>query len=195
MLCRAICSCLLLAGLAPALPAQEANRIATLWQMLGDEDGAVAYRALWDLVEHGDGAVAFLRARLDEVPRLASEKSRRLRQLLADLDSDEFDVRDSASTELARLGIDAGDAIEKSLRGASSPEAKKRLGQLFALLPERRDLPPAAIVQQLRAVEVLERIATPAARDLLRHLATGPSDDRICCDACRAVQRLEHRPR
>jgi hypothetical protein len=195
MLCRALCSCLLLAGLAPALPAQEANRVAALWQLLGDEDSAVAYRALWDLVEHGDTAVAFLRARLDEVPRLASEKSRRLQQLLRDLDSDEFDVRDSASTELAKLGIDAADALEKAVREPTSAEAKKRLGQLVALLPERRDTPPAAVVHQLRAVEVLERIATPAARDLLHHLAGGPADDRICCDARRAVQRLERRGR
>src|SRR5262249_49412386 len=98
MFCRVLCSCLLIAGLASSLPAQETDRLAGLWQTLGDENGEAAYRALWDLVEHGDAAVAFLRARLDEVPRLASEKSRRLQQLLHDLDSDEFDVRDSAST-------------------------------------------------------------------------------------------------
>jgi hypothetical protein len=48
-------------------------------------------------------------------------------------------------------------------------------------------------LRSLRAVEVLEHIATPEARDVLRTLAQGASEVRLTREAKAALERLERR--
>jgi hypothetical protein len=167
--------------------------LAIMWADHASADGKRNSRALWALVDRKDEAVTFLHGHLDGQPRSAATRSERIARLLRELDGDDFDVRENASAELARMGIDAADALEKALASAGSAEAKKRIAQLIEQLPADRDTLPPGAIQLLRAVEVLEKIATPRARDLLRHLAGGPPDDRVARDARRALARLERR--
>ena len=51
--------------------------------------------------------------------------------------------------------------------------------------------PPAEKVQQLRAIQVLEYMATPEARQLLVSLAKGAPEARLTREAKAALQRLE----
>ena len=71
-------------------------------------------------------------------------------------------------------------------------EQRSRLQRLKSTLEARAANPlvPAAELQGVRAVEVLERIGTPVAREVLRATAAGPPS-RLANDAHRALQRLE----
>jgi RNA polymerase sigma factor (sigma-70 family) len=160
--------------------------LGPLWEALRADDAARAYRAAWALAEHPDRSVAFLKERL--LPGRPLIDRERLRQLLADLDGNEFPKREAASRELAKLGA----AIEPDLRAAlaktESAEARRRLKALVEGLP--RELPPEAL-RRLRAVRVLERVGNREAVELLRALASAPEDEALAREAGAALARLK----
>jgi dipeptidyl aminopeptidase/acylaminoacyl peptidase len=160
--------------------------VAPLWEALRADDAARAYRAAWALAEQPERGVAFLKDRLrPDRPPIDRE---RLRQLLADLDSDEFARREAASKELAKLGT----AVEPDLRAAlaktESAEARRRLKALVEALP--RELSPESL-RRLRAVRVLERVGNREAVELLRTLARAPEDAALAHEAEAALGRLK----
>src|SRR5262249_42431694 len=95
-----------LAKLSPA-------ELDTLWGDLGGEDAVRAYRAVWALASAAEQAVPLLRERL---PRTApTVTADGVARLLADLDSDEFSVREKATVELEKLGRGVEAAVRKAL--------------------------------------------------------------------------------
>jgi WD40 repeat protein len=141
------------------------TQLEGLWADLASADGPKVHRALCRLVEAPDQAPAFLGERL----RPASAPSPQdLLELVRQLGSARFDVRAQASRALEKAGEAAEPALREALRGRPPLEVRRRVEQLLARLesrPERR--------QAYRALQVLERLATPAARRLLGTLASG----------------------
>jgi hypothetical protein len=160
-----------------------------LWVRLADGDAAQAYRAVCALVADPSRAVPLLRRRLHPVqqPRPAE-----LDQLLADLDSDHFDVRRRAAGELGRLDDLAEPALWRALEGRPSIEVRRRLTELLDRL--HADGLSGEAVRTVRAVEVLERIGTADARRLLESLAGGPQGARLTREAKAALDHLARRP-
>jgi hypothetical protein len=70
-------------------------------QNMKDEDAAKAYDAVWAFVASAEQALPLLRKRLRPVPR---PDTKIVTRLIADLDSDNFDVRQHAMKELSKLG-------------------------------------------------------------------------------------------
>src|SRR5262249_2850027 len=113
-------------------------------------------------------------------------------KLIAELNDDEFGVRERASALLEKAGGAAEAALRKALAAPPSAEAKKRIEHLLRLLPpgglRAEDL--AAI----RGVQVLEYIGTAEARKLLAQLARAGAGRRLGEEADSALARLR-RPR
>jgi hypothetical protein len=158
-----------------------------LWSDLANADAAVAYRAIWALAAAPREAVPFLREHLPPVPREESQR-KRIARWIEELDAETFATRESASAELARLGEAAQPALREALVGNLSLEARRRVERLLQRL-EEREL-PAEVLRAVRAVMVLEQIATPEARALLRELATAAPETRLTREAKAAVSRL-----
>ncbi len=156
-----------------------------LWTELASVDAAVAFRAMRTLVANPDDALSLLRERLQPVAAL---EARQIERWITDLDSPEFEKREQASRELARLGEVAGPVLRKAAAGELGPEARRRIEQLVQAL-EEGNLSPETL-RQLRAVEALERIGSPAARGLLQALARGAAEARLTREASAAVRRL-----
>src|SRR5262249_52473717 len=93
------------------------------------------------------------------------------------------------SKNLAKLGWTAEPAMQKSLAKTSSAEVKARLQRLLADLPEEKFDP--ITVFAARVTELLERVGTPEAQDLLTALAKGPPSARLTQEAAASVKRLE----
>jgi HEAT repeat protein len=106
-----------------------------------------------------------------------------------DLNSDIFATREQASTELAKLGDRAESALRRELGKSPSLEARRRIA---ALLDTLSSLTPQVFFS-LRAVEVLEYIGTPQAREILEDLATGDPDARLTREAKESLRRLDSR--
>src|SRR5439155_24570181 len=102
-------------------------------------------------------------------------------RLIADLDSPRFAVREKANQELEKLGEAAAHVIRKNLQGQASPEVRRRLE---TLLTKQNQLPlPPDRLRAVRAVEILEHVATPEAQALLQDLAKGAPEARLTQEA------------
>jgi len=82
--------------------------------------------------------------------------------------------------------------VRKRLDKAESAEVRKR-AQEFLDRFDPETLKPDRL-RQLRAVELLEGIATPAARDVLSELAKGAAEAPLSREAPAALGRLKGRP-
>src|SRR5262249_15206505 len=105
--------------------------------------------------------------------------------LVADLDSDDFAVREKAAEQLEKLGEAAQPALQKALAGQPSIEAKRRIQQLLDKLPDAPER-----LQPARALEVLERLDTREARQLVAKLADGAPDAWLTQEAKAVNRRL-----
>ena len=129
-------------------------------------------------------AVPFLQERLKPV---AAVDGKRLAQLIAHLDSDEFTARQKATEALERLGDLAVPALEKALAGKPALEMRTRIERLLETADR---MPPPEVLRSLRAVEALEHAGTPEARQRLEALAKGADGARLTREAQAALQRL-----
>jgi RNA polymerase sigma factor (sigma-70 family) len=176
-------------SLEPLARNADAKAIAAWWADLAGDDARRAYAAVWRLADARDLAVFFLREHLRPA---AAPDDKRIRQLINDLDSDTFAVREKAYQELDGLGSAAVGALRQALQKAPSPEVRRRVERLLATLP---DAPlPAATRRDLRALHALELMGTPAAREWLRQLAGGARGASLTREAGACLQRLARRP-
>jgi hypothetical protein len=171
-------------GWAPPQRPLSATGLHQLWADLGSSDAQVAYRAIWSLSAVGQEATAFLDQRLEPVPR---QKPERIRQLVADLDSDDFAVRQAASQQLARLGRQAERDLRRALAHTDSEEVRRRAQALLTRL-DNWTLGDPESLREVRSVWVLERIGTPEARNILKRLAEGVGEARLTQEAKAALR-------
>jgi HEAT repeat protein len=116
----------------------------------------------------------------------------RLRRLLTDLDSARFAVRARAQAGLEALGDLAEPALRQALANKPNLEVRQRVQKALDRL--RRPVTRPEVLRPLRAVAVLEGIATPAARKLLKELASGVPEARLTREAQASLSRLDRRP-
>jgi hypothetical protein len=150
-------------GLPATLTETEA---AVLWQTLGDTEASRANRAVGGLVAVPKRAIAIIKERFRG--KRQPPDPEQIAKLIADLDDDAFKVRERATRELTAIGPNAAEALRQALTEMPSEEARRRIEELLRRLGKGGD--PDRL-RALRAIEVLERIGTPAAKDLLRELA------------------------
>ncbi len=146
---------------APAKAAEPA--LEKCWDDMREADAKSAYSAMLNLAGNPAKALPFLERKLralnlDRVP-----------QLLADLDSDDFNIREQTSQKLAGMGNKVRQAVTEALKATASPEIKHRCEALLEKMGKDKMQP-----EQLRTERVLETfqmIGTPEARKLLKRFS------------------------
>ena len=173
------------AGPVPA--ALDAKALEAAWAELHSLDAAVAYDATKQLSGFDPKqTVPFMHARLRPVSPV---DAKRIEQLIDQLGSDEFKMRQRAQSR-TRQDRRPGSApqLDKALASPIPLETRKRLESLrdrlttHTLVGERLRL--------VRAVEVLERIGTAEARQVLQGLADGATGALSTTQARAALKRL-----
>ncbi len=164
------------------------EELEQFWKDLAHADAARAGQVMQILAARPQEASAFFKDRLAPI---AAPDPGKLKQMLADLDHDKFAVRQKAVKDLEKLGELARAVLEKALAGPVSLETRQRVEVLLHKLQPPITVP--ALLRQVRAVEVLEQIATPEARRLLEALAAGAPGHRVTEDAREALGRLGKR--
>jgi WD40 repeat protein len=177
------------AKIDPGLPAKvEKKDIEKAWGELASENRAAAYAAIPVMAAGADDAIAFLKERLKPA---AEADERRIAKLISDLDNDDFETRENATKELAKIGAVAEPLLKKALEGKPSEEARRRLD---SLLPDgKAPVTSAEGLRELRALMVLERIGSRQARDLVGDLAKGAPAALLTGQAKLALERLDRR--
>jgi hypothetical protein len=161
--------------------------LAERWADLSGRDAARAYRAIGALATAPGSSLPFLKERLR--PAVGDPS---IARLVADLDSTDFAVRERASRELAQRGEAARMALRDALDAGPSLEVRRRAEELLTKMGETSL--PAAMVRDVRAVEVLEQIGDAEATRQLRRLAGGAPEARLTREAKAALDRLAERP-
>ncbi|HKI30523.1 MAG TPA: hypothetical protein VKA46_01430 [Gemmataceae bacterium] len=160
--------------------------LAEAWEALTDADGKAGFQAQGRFLAEPAKAVEWFAAR---IPPASPPDPARVKALIADLDKDEFATRERATADLKEHGPVAAAALRAVVAKSSSAEARRRAEDILREM-ENGVIPPREL-RALRAVEVLEWIATKEARALLRKLTKGTPDARLTRDAAAACERLE----
>ena len=122
----------------------------------------------------------------------AAVNSPQVERWLAELDSDEFAMREAVAKGLAPLGAAIEPRLRKALEETFSAVVRRHVqAQLddLAVAPE----PPEAR-RQRRALRALEQMGSPDARQLLQRLAQGAPEARLTLEAKASLERLARRP-
>jgi hypothetical protein len=163
------------------------KELETLWDDLAGKDAAKAYRAIWAMVAAPSQSVPFLQARLKAVP---GPKPGQIDRLIGELDSKRFTEREKAMVELEKLGPLATPALTKALESKPGPSLEMRR-RIEKLLEKTVGLTFSTEELRLwRALEVLEHVGNPGARELLGALARGAPGAWQTEEARAALQRL-----
>jgi hypothetical protein len=149
--------------LAKSVPAD----LRSLWADLAG-DAATGLRAARLLGAAGERGVALLK---EKVSAQSAPDAASVNRLIADLDSPRFAVREQAEADLRELGEQAVSHLRGALRAKPSAEGARRIEVLLAVADSGKMPPPR--LRELRAVQALVWMDTPAARGLLAEWAKG----------------------
>jgi WD40 repeat protein len=163
-----------------------ADQVEARWAALLGGEADKAFAAICELSASPKEAVLLLGKHLQPAPPIDMKE---VQKLIDELGSDVYKVRQKANAELLKMGERAVPAIDKALAKQPALETKTRLEQVRAKL--------TAVVltddklRTYRAVEVLERIGTPEARQVLQTLADGAPGAFSTTTAQAALDRLK----
>src|SRR5205807_9579425 len=115
-------------GKTPVKDKPTAEQLANCWEDLARRDAFVTAPASRTLIAAGKDTVALLKDRVK--PREATDDEKKIVKLIADLDDDDFAVREKASAELAKMGDKADALLKKALTETKSPEVRCRIEAL-----------------------------------------------------------------
>jgi hypothetical protein len=153
------------------------------WTDLTNPDAGRAFGAQGRLLAAPAAAVKLFAEKIKPVEPADADLVRRL---IADLDSPKFAAREGASNQLSELGERALPALEAAVATSTSHELTDRAAKVLARL---RTITPEQL-PQVRAVEVLERLASDEAKDLLNRWAGGVKGAVLTEEARAALGRL-----
>jgi hypothetical protein len=161
--------------------------LAEAWDGLAAADSVQAGRSLVLLARSPTQAVALLKEKVRD------NDGGKVAKWIAQLDDEDFTVRERASEELEKLGRAAEPALRKVLDAQPLPTAEMRR-RVLDLLEKLGKLPTLPDGQRVvRAVEVLERLGTEDARQALTEITkNGGSAAAVAAEA--ALQRLAKLP-
>jgi WD40 repeat protein len=168
---------------APAKLTRDAFDAA--WASLLGEDGKKAFETVTRLTATPDLAVDLFRTRLKSS---GTTDAKVLEKLIAQLDDEDFEVREKATKELASLGGQAEGALRRALKATPSAEVTRRIEEL--LKKRNGSVVSGERLGQERALEVLEDLGTPEAKKLLEELSKGPANAWVTAEAEAVLKRM-----
>jgi WD40 repeat protein len=161
------------------------RQVETCWSALARSDGRGAFDAMADLIAAPEQTMALFRTRLKAAQ---SPNQQKIADLVAQTNDTKYAVREQATRTLEKLGEEAEGPLRKAMQ--SGPlESRRRAERLLHKFDSSGV--SAETMRGLRAVEVLERIATPDAKSMLQALAAGTPEARLTLEAQASLKRLE----
>jgi hypothetical protein len=164
-----------------------ASQVEEAWASLRGEKGETVQAAVWRLSAAPDAALPWLRERLR--PARALLEPARLKMLLEQLNADEFSAREAAMEELEKVAGPLEPALRKAMNEDRPLEVRRRLELILEKAASWS--PPPEQLQELRALEVLERIGGAEAGALLEKLARGAAEALLTREAQAALARMK----
>jgi WD40 repeat protein len=173
----------------PAAQELTDKQLRVQWERLLSDDPPTAYAAMAALYRSGPSCVPRMKEHIAATVERSGGK--RVAALIADLDGPVFSQRNKAARELEYLGQVARPALEKALEARPTLELRRRIEQLIEQI-DAQPMPKEQL-RLLRVVELLERIGTGEAREVLEHLAEENTPTPASQDAQTTLVRMKAR--
>jgi len=178
---------LLIVGKSPAVKLDN-DKLHSIWNALAAESGNIGQAAVWRLVASPKDGAAFL----DSQVYLLDPK--KVDQLFADLDADDFMTREKATQELEKFGRWMEGRLETTLQKPPSLEVKRRVERMLSLLVKTDALTlKQERLRMLRVMQTLEQIGDQEAMKVLDKLARGAAEPELQREAALSLKRLQKR--
>ena len=155
----------------------------SLWTDLAGADAAKAYKAIRAFSAAPAQTASFLGERLRPA---RSAKKEVVDRFIADLDSDDFTIRDKATSELEELSDTVQPVLRKVIDGQPSAEVRSRVNRLL----EKLATPAPELLRHLRAREALEAVGGAEARQVVEKIANGAAEARLTREAKASLKRM-----
>ncbi|MDA7979917.1 MAG: WD40 repeat domain-containing protein [Pirellulales bacterium] len=163
-------------GVPPVTQLVTVERFEELWNDLASAEVGIAFQAQSELAAEMKSSLPLLEQCVAKI--LQPSQSARILELIAELDSNEYMVRERATEELIRFREIAVDELNAALQETRSAEVRHRISRILST-PE--DLPRFSREETNRALRVIDLLARDASDEsiaLLRTIADGfPSRD------------------
>ena len=167
---------------------REAN-LQAMWQALGKAQASEAFRTMGTMISETETTIALLQKEMQPAKEIPIDEDG-IRKLVKELGNKRFAVRVKAEHALKKLGRQAQQFLHEAIDDPkTTQESQLRLRQLVALIEQQVSSPKD--LQTRRSIEILERIGTPTARQLLSRLAGGAPSANITAQARAALERFE----
>ncbi len=167
-----------------------AKELETHWAALVGDDAVRAEQAIKALAASPKESLPLLAGRLR--PAAAADPTM-VERLVAGLDSERFAAREQAAADLEKLGEPILPALREALAAKPTAEARRRLETVREKMEKTALTPVGERLREARALEVLERVGSPAARTILAGLTRGLPEATLTRDAKAVLGRLERR--
>lgn len=156
-----------------------------LWDQL-DDNPWVAYRAQWAMLDHPEKTLALLKEKLP--PETAKRERAWFDRLVGKLDSPVFKTREASFKALHEAVNEIpAEWIREAVQNAGSDEVRNRLAKFQE---EQAGINQKHRLRIDRAVQVVEMLDTPAARQLLKAWSEGTGISNLKNAASQALKRL-----
>jgi WD40 repeat protein len=174
-----------LAGVKRARAEQpRAAVLEAAWEELASPDAARAFKAMGQLWQAPARTVALLEKRLTPA---RAPNAREIERLIHQLVDDDGKARAVAETALVAWDRLAEAALRRTVQTSKLPQLRESAARVLAKLDG--PITVGALLRQVRSVEVLEHLGTPAARRALERLAGGAAEARLTQEALSALTR------
>jgi WD40 repeat protein len=164
----------------------EAADLQSLWKDLGASDAGKAYLAMDRLAAGSDAVVAFFKDNVKPPPP-ADEKT--IAKLIEQLDADDVETRDQATSSLQDIGEAVVAPLQKVLEASPSLEVRTRAQKI--LENQKTGTAAASLLRGLRAIEVLEWIGSRDAVQLLETYTKEGKSSVLAVEAKYALGRVK----
>lgn len=168
---------------AEPFPAATPDLVTGWWADLHGDDPSRAYRAGWQLAHAGTLTLPLM---LEKVRPPRTVSAEQIAKWVADLDHDDYDIRETALADLEKLGAQVRGAIVKATE-SPAPERRRRARYLLERIADV--VLSAAEVHALRELDVLARIG-PTARTLVERYLSNPEGSPVGGEARRVLRGL-----
>jgi hypothetical protein len=164
----------------------EEKELQAIWDRLAEADASKAHQAICTLIAHPKEAVQCLGANLKPLKVDFQQIDRYIR----DLDDNSFEARKTATEELTKMEEVPEAKLRNVLAGKPSLEIRRRIEEILKEIERGKLEPSGRHLRPVRAVEVLEHIGTPEARNILSQLTEGTPGLRLTEEAKGSLERL-----
>jgi WD domain, G-beta repeat len=176
----------------PPVPGEDKRiNVADAWDTLDALEAAEAYRAMGALLDDPKRAVEVIGVGFRG---MAGEQAK-IKRWIAELDHDEFRVREIARRSLLKAGLRAAAALNDPSRIKLEAEGEQRVRVILeAMEAQGMRIPESGLygeqLRSVRGVRILETIGGKDAQAVLAEAARGPKDVHLTKEAKSALDML-----